>query len=419
MAFAIFFLATYKIVGANEVHVIVFMGRGRKVYGSIKSGDGQQYKTSYFYVPFLMKRYIMPTTNVKLNVDDIKLKDSLVAPFVCDVITWLHIADPVKASERLDFSSDDDFVQNVFRSLHQDLIAIVQAVARTSAMKQEILEIMRDRETFAKTVSQEVNGVLESWGVKLVNLEVNDIRDDNGSHVIQNYEQMRKAQVESTARKEVAIRDREAVETEQENRRQAEVAKADSERVFGIAQQQRDRDIGIAEQGKEQDIAVAEQLANETRVAALRTLEVGQADVKRQATVTTAQGEADAIKIKGEREAEVITLTGTAEGNAIKSKGVAEAEAKDRMAEALKKFNEAGIDVTKIQANVDIQKAFAAAYAKIAENAEIKIVNGGDGGNLFGIPLDGKTGAGIGQMLEALGSEKIAKLVEGITSKKA
>lgn len=402
------FFMTYTVIGPNEAHVIVFMGRGRSIKSPVKTA-GVDGKTSYFYIPFLMKRYIMPLTNVKLDINDIPLNDIQVAPFMCDVVTWLRIADPIKAAERLDLTGD------VFQSLHQDLTAIVQAIARAASMKQEILDIMRDRATFSKGVSSEVDIVLQEWGVQLVNLEINEIRDQEGSAVIQNYESMRKAAVQSLARIEVSKRDREAIEAEQGNIQLAEIAKADSMKAYTIKQIDRDTTIGINTQKKEQAIALAESETNAQKVAASRVLTVGAADIAREAAITKATGDGEAIRITGEKEAAVVTLKGQAEGHAIEAKGLAEAKIKDAMAEALKKFNEAGIDITKITAAVDIQKAFAAAYAMIAQNADIKVVTSGEGGNILGLPMNAKTGADLGQMLEAFGTKNMSKLVDEIT----
>jgi flotillin len=410
LVLVLFFLSTYRVVGTNEAHVIVFMGRGRSIKSPVIGVDGKKGKTAYFFIPFLMKRYIMPLANVKLDIDNIPLNDLEMAPFICDVVTWLHIEDPVKAAERLDFSTG-----NVFTSLHQDLIAIVQAIARAASMKQEILDIMRDRATFANGVSLEVDKVLESWGVSLVNLEVNDIRDEEGSSVIQNYEAIRKAAIQSKARIEVASRDREAVEAEQINRQKAETAKADSEKVFTTSQIDRDRVIGINTQEKEQQIAVAEAQTNETKIAALRVMTVGQAEVSKQAAIVEAEGRGEAIRITGEKEANVVSLTGKAQADAIEAKGLAEAKAKDAMAEALKKFNEAGISLEQIRANVEIQKAFATAYEAIAANAEIKVVTGGEGANILGLPMNAKTGADLGQMVEAFGG---VEAIKGMFGKK-
>jgi flotillin len=403
---AIVFFATYTVIGSNEAHVIVFMGRGRSIKSPV-ARDGVEGKTSYFYIPFLMKRYIMPLTNVKLDIEDIHLNDKELAPFICDVVTWLHIADPVRAAERLSFDSS-----NVFTSLHQDLQAIVQAIARAASMKQEILEIMRDRAQFSNGVSNEVDIVLKEWGVELVNLEVNDIRDEDGSAVIANYEEIRKAAIESKARVEVSARNREAIEAEAENKQKAEVAVAESEKNFKSKQIDRDTVLGIAVQDQQLKVAVAEQKTNEQKVTAARVIQVGNANIVKEATVVKAEGEADAIKIKGEREAEVVTLTGQAEGKAIEAKGLAEAKAKDAMAKALKEFNDAGINLEKIRASVEMNKAYADAYGKIASNADIKVVTGGEGANILGLPMNAKTGADFGQMIEAFGG--VGKVVDAV-----
>jgi flotillin len=403
------FFSTYTVVGPNEAHVIVFMGRGRKIKSPI-AANGVDGKTSYFYVPVLMKRYIMPLTNVKLDILNIPLNDLEMAPFICDVMTWLHIADPVKAAERLNFTEGD-----AFESLHKDLVGIVQAIARASAMKQEILDIMRDRATFSKGVSTEVDTVLSSWGVELVNLEVNDIRDEANSAVIQNYELQRKANIESLTRIAVSTRDREAVEAEQGNRQLAEVAKAAAEQVLGSKQIDRDTILGLKNQDKESQIAVAAAKTNTQKVAALRVTTVGEAQITKEAAIETAEGTAEAIRITGEKEAAVVTLRGNAEASAIQAKGLAEAAAKDAMAVALQKFNDAATVIEKIRAAVDIQTAFAQAYGKIAENAEIKVVTGGQGGNILGLPMNAETGANFGQMIEALGVDKITEMFKKAT----
>jgi len=416
------FLATYKVVGTNEAHVIVFMGRGRKIKSPV-ANDGVEGKTSYFYIPFLMKRYIMPLTNVKLDINEIHLNDVEMAPFKCDVVTWLHIEDPVKAAERLDFSEE-----NVFISLHQDLSAIVQAIARASAMKQEILDIMRDRATFAQGVSIEVDGVLKSWGVQLVNLEINEIRDQDDSQIIKGYESIRKATIASKARIEVATRNREAIQAEQENLQLAEISKAEAEKAFITSQILRDKSIGISTQEKDQDIAVAEAITNAKKVAALKVTTVGEANVTKEAAIVEAEGRGEAIRIQGEKEAnvvalkgkaeaDVVSLTGKAEGEAIEAKGLAEALAKDKMADALVKFNEAATGIEKIKAWVEVQKSFAEAYGQMAKNADIKVVTSGEGGNILGLPMNAQTGGDLGQMIEAMGGfGKIKDMFTGTKS---
>lgn len=397
--FAIFFVSTYKVVHPNEAHIIVFMGRGRKIY-SPQFKDGQKSKTSYFFVPLLMKRFVLPLTNVKMDIPNIHLNDVKVAPFICDVITWLHISDPIQAAERL--SLNEPFV-----SLREDLVNIVQAVARAVAMKQEVLEIMKDRKTFSASVSEEVGSVLSSWGVELINLEVNDIRDDDtkGSTVISNYEKIREVEVSSKARQEISIKEREATVVEQENLKMSELSKAESVEAFTKRQIEKDKNIGIATQGKEMEIAKATEITNKQIVSANRTLVVGNADVEKDATIAKASGTAEAVRITGEKESDVIKLKGGAEASAIEARGLAEATAKDKMADALKKFNDAAVALERIRAWTEVEKVKYESLGNALSKADLKLVQSGKGGSIFGFPLNAETGADIGQMLEAIGKD--------------
>ena len=128
---------SYTIVDPNEAHIVVTMGSGRKVYSPHVDKDGNKLSTAYFYFSSLMRRTILPLANVKLEIDKFSLKDSLVAPFFCEVVCWFRISEPDIAVEKLDIN-DGDFDDAV----KQTLEAQVMGIARAAAMKQEILEIM-------------------------------------------------------------------------------------------------------------------------------------------------------------------------------------------------------------------------------------------------------------------------------------
>jgi len=416
-AFVIFFLMTYRVVDPNEAHVVVFMGGGRKLYAPkldhiVREGESNiqtKVKTSYFYIPFLMKRLVLPLTNVKMDIPNIHLNDEAVAPFICDVISWIHINDPIMAAERLNLSHQS----GIFGSLRDDIVNIVQATARAAAMHQGILDIMKNRKPFAEKVSSEVDDVLRKFGIELVNLEVNDIKDDSDkkSNVIADYESIRKVQVETKARIEIANKNREAVEFEQDNRQKSEVAKAQAEEIFQKKQIDKDKHVGIAFEDKNMEVARAMEEANKQKVEARRTLEVGGAEVQKQATIEVATGEAEAVRVTGEKEADVTRLKGEAEGRAIEAKGSAEAVAKDKMAEAMAKYNDAATGIEKIRAWIEVEKAKYSALGNALSSADLKLVQSGKGGNIFGFPLNAETGADIGQMLEGFDVGKIGEII--------
>jgi len=409
--FAIFFLATYRVVEPNEAHVIVMMGGGRKCYTAkeVKGITGHKVKSAYFYIPFLMKRTVLDLTNVKMNIQRIQLNDAQVAPFICDVIAWLHIENPIQAAERLSAS-------NPFASLESDLMNIVQAVARAVSMKSEILDIMRDRQRFAKEVSAEVGEVLNSWGVTLVNLEVNSIRDDEekGSSIIQDYERIRTSEVSTESRIKVAQQENKAVQEEAKNLQESKEATAKSFEIYRKAEILAEQGEEVALQEKVRKVELEKKQANSDIVAAQRELEVGQAQVHKDKAIEIATGEAEAIRIKGEKEADVIKLTGEAEGTAIKAKGEAKAIAKDKMAEALKKFNDAATVIEALNAWTDVQKSKFEALGHSLSKADLKLVSSGKGGNLFGFDLNAENGADIAQMLESFKDMNVAEAITKI-----
>lgn len=399
----------YTVVDPNEAHILVVMGKGRKLYApKFKGQEKVEVKTSYFYIPFLMTRTILPLTNVKMGIPNIHLNDTNVAPFVCDVIAWVHISDPVMAAERLSSNSDG----NVFTSLQDDLINVVQATARAAAMSMEVLEIMKNRKPFAERVSKEVNDVLVKFGVELVNLEVNDIKDDEQkeSRIIADYESIRKQEINTKARKEIAIKNKEAILVEQQNLEESEIATAKATEAYTKKNIEKDRNIGKADMNKVKDIAEAEEAANVQKVSAKRTLDVGNAIVEKEATVQRATGEAEAIRVTGAKEAEVIELKGRADGAAIEAKGRATAVSKDKLADAMKKFNESATVIEKIAAWKEVEKAKYEALGMALSEADLKLVQSGSGQSIFGFPLNAESGADIGQFMKAMDNDTISKV---------
>lgn len=409
----IFFLSTYTVIQPNEAHIVTKLGSGRKVYSPKVDEEGQAtHKTAYFYIPFLMKRQTLALTNVKLEINDIELHDKEVAPFLCDVVCWFHVVDPALAAERLDL----DHEKGTFGSVMESLLNLVPAVAREVAMKQEILEIMRDRATFGTELEKSVEAQIEKWGVNVVDLEINDIRDTQESHIITNYESIRQTQISSTARQQNAEQVRKAIEIEQDNKRQAEVKTAETEEIFRKRQIEKDKAIGIAEAEKDLEIAEQTEKANQQKVSAQRTLEVGQADIQAQAVVKVATGEADAVKTKGERAAQVTKLTGTAEADVILAKGTSEATAKMKMAEALKLYNDSGITLEQIKAWVAVQVAKYENMALAYQNAKINLTSS-DPSKIFGFGLDAEGGASLAQFintLEQATGKSVGEIVKGV-----
>ncbi len=390
----------YTVVEPNEAHIVVFMGKGRKVYTPHVDKTGDKVSTAYFFIPFLMKRIILPLSNVKMEIPSFELNDTKMAPFTCEVTCWFCIEKPDIAVEKLNIQTGafGDVIRDVLEEQ-------VRGIARAAAMKQEILEIMRDRKTFGDGVVNEVNGALEAWGLEIVKLEIVGFSDSEGSTVIKDYEDKRKSQIRADSRKEIANQNKDAQIVEAQALKESGIAKTESNREIEKAVVEKEKQVKMAVQDAEAEVAKKEEEANVQKVEAHRKITVGKASVEKEATVEKATGEAEATLKKGRAEADVVEAKGTAEATVTEKKGLAEAIAKDKMAEALKKFNEAGITLEQLRAWIEVQKSKYENFAKALSNADINIVSGDKGGNILGFDMNAEAGAGLAQMLKAF--EKI------------
>ena len=395
---ALAFFLTYTVVNPNEAHIVVIMGSGRKTY-TPSTRDEEKKSTAYFFIPFLMRRAILPLANVKMEIPKFELKDEQVAPFVCEVTCWFRIEHPDIAVEKLDMR-EDDFEDSVRGTLEEQ----VRGIARAAAMKQEILEIMRDRKTFGDVVQTEVNGALEEWGLELVKLEIVDFSDPEGSSIIRDYEKMREAEVKANSRKKIAAQNKDAEVVEAKNTKEAGVAKAESERDIQKANVDKEKQVRVATQEAQKAIAIKTKDANEQKINAQRETDVGVANVEREAMVARADGEAESKLKVGQAEADINEAKGNAEAVVIRNKGLSEAEAKEKLAEALKKYNDAGIVLEQIKAWIQVQKSKYENLGRALEKAHLNanVVSSGDEtSSLFGFDLGPEGGAGLAQMLKA------------------
>lgn len=389
--FAIIFLALqfYVVVEPNKAHVVVTMGGGRKIYHPAREGA----KSAYFFIPFLMQRIIVSLENVKHEINEIELKDSNVAPFKCDITCWFRIESPELAAEKLDVDAEG----NIMKSITETLNAQIQGVARSAAMGQEVIELMRNRQGFGADVFKQVNGDLDEWGVQLVKLEIIDFKDVQGSQVIKDYETRREATVAAETRKIVAEQDRDAKVAEAEAKKISEKARLDSEQEVEMRDIQKQEQVGIRKEQQRLTVAEQAEKANAKEVAAERVRTVGEAeyvadaleiesDGKAKAEVKTAEGRAtavelsakanaEAVKVDAEAQAEATKKKGNAEAEVIKAKGASEAEALEKKAVAQGKFQDASKDVEFKRIEADVEKSKFASMAQAYANASVQIIS--------------------------------------------
>lgn len=162
-----------------------------------------------------------------------------------------------------------------------------------------IEEINSDRDKFLENISKNVDTELKKIGLKLINVNVTDIKDESGYIAALGKEAAAKA-----------INEAKISVAEQEKIGETGKALADRERDVQIAETHRDRDVKIAITSKDREISIAEAFKDES---------IGKAEAEKDTRVKTS--EANALAVKGENEAKIAI----AQSDAIRREKEAEA----------------------------------------------------------------------------------------------
>lgn len=388
LAILLFFKFSYTVVPPHEAHVVVKRGKGMQLFSS-REIDGRK-QSSYFYVPLLHRRSILPLRNKQLYIENIPLRDKDLAKFICDVVCWINIKDPVKAAERI---GSQERIKD-FTGIEDDIKNLIKAVTRNSSMKMDLVRLMSERLEFSKRIADEVAESLPEFGVSLVDLECIHFIDQEPYTVVSDLEKRQSAQINSTTRKLVAEKTREAEIAESDNQRLTELTKAKNEEEFKKRQIERDEELGKADQKKTMEVERSRQQANKQLVEAEKTKTVGLANVTKEATIVEAEGEAEAVYKKGEAEARV-----------TREKAFAEAAGIDKKAEAQKKYQEAGAMAIEVVGRLfdtyrDIEIAKFQNLGSALEKADVRVLSTGEEGQILGIPISAKSGIALGGMLQ-------------------
>ena len=146
-----------------------------------------------------------------------------------------------------------------------------------------IEEINSDRDKFLDSISKNVDTELKKIGLKLINVNVTDIKDESGY-------------IEALGKEAAAKAINEAKITVAEQLKIGETGKAiaDREKDVQIAETQRERDVKIAITQKDREVSIA---------AAGKDEAIGKAEAQRDTRIKTS--EANALAIKGENEAKI------------------------------------------------------------------------------------------------------------------
>ena len=222
-----------------------------------------------------------------------------------------------------------------------------------------IEEINSDRDKFLENISKNVDSELKKIGLKLINVNVTDIKDESGY-----IEALGK---EAAAK---AINEAKISVAEQEKIGETGKALADREKDTQIAETHRDRDVKIAITQKDKEISIAEAKKFES---------IGKAEADRDSRIKIS--EANAVAIKGENEAKIAIANSEAlrrekEAESLRiaisaekvqqAKALEEAYSAEQKAESARSERERATQVANIivPAEIDKQRAIIEAQAE-------------------------------------------------------
>lgn len=229
-------------------------------------------------------------------------------------------------------------------------------------------DLLTDRQSFSDKMRNVILDSIESQGLKLDNLQIQDISDDND--YISNLGKPQEAAV-----KQAAVIAEQKAEQESKN---AEIAKEKSialaNKELSIQQAAIDEETNkrkaeaeaagpIAKAEQEKKIADAQREVEEANVAVtqakLKSDVNAKADADKYKVETDAEAQADVTEKNARAEAEAIKARGNADAEAKKSIGLAEAEAMEKKAEAYKKYSSAALQSAIIEQLPEIAKAIS------------------------------------------------------------
>ncbi|MGB4842842.1 MAG: SPFH domain-containing protein [Ferruginibacter sp.] len=231
-----------------------------------------------------------------------------------------------------------------------------------------IEEINSDRDKFLDNISKNVDSELRKIGLKLINVNVTDIKDESGY-----IEALGK---EAAAK---AINEAKVSVAEQEKIGETGKALADREKDVQIAETHRDRDVKIANTVKDREVSIAMAGKDES---------IGKAEAQRDTRVKTSEANAVAVKgentakieiansdaLRREKEAEALRLAISAE-KVQQAKALEESYVAEQKAEAARSERERSTQIANIVVPAEIAKQRAIIEAQaiaesIRENAK-------------------------------------------------
>lgn len=384
-------LANLYVVVPADYADVVSRNQNLKVYSPHKeySADG---KSAYFQIPewfFLFKLGMqvrrIPLTILTVNVPNFLAFDKDRARFVCDIVAYVVVNDAVEAAKRFGGNLD---------TLNTQISYIVQSTTRDITTKKAIREVINNRQEIIDAIEPVLSETIKSWGLELKSLELIDFKDPDiktsgvESHVIGDISSIIEQQINSEARQKNA-----------EQKKEARLKEAVAEEEAKKREIFKDETIAKREQEKDMNVAIAQKLAVEKEMEVTRTQEVVKQEIEKQRSIVEAnqRKEVEAINMEQkelEGKGDKLKLEQQAIGKAaeVREHLFAEALGKEKLQEALNKFEDKAIRALVAEKIVLMQQTVGVEGAKALALADMKIFVGDNA----------KQGFELGKIIESI-----------------
>ena len=270
-----------------------------------------------------------------------------------------------------------------FRELKDHLQKIVSGAVRKVTASLPLERILSARSELSLEFDAEVSEQLKDWGVKAVNsIEFMNIKDANGSTVIQDIQQKEESRINRESREVQAENEQAAKIKEIEAQRKVAMEQENAAQQVGTRTAEKNQAVGIAQEQSKQAVAEQNKLTTEKNMEVKRIEETRAAEIAKEVALTLAEQKRQEITINAESQkvAEITeaeaekqkqVLAAQAEKQALELKAEADKKAQELKAEADQKAvqlsSEAQLeaDKRKAEGTLAIQHAEAVGIKKI------------------------------------------------------
>ncbi|TDQ36764.1 flotillin family protein [Aureibacillus halotolerans] len=377
------FAMRYKTVGADDAMIITGSFLGSKTTYTDESGGKIKIVRGggAFILPVFQQFELISLRSHKLDVSTPNVYTENGVPVMADGTAIIKVKNTTESIA----TAAEQFLGKQDSELQNEAQEVLEGHLRAILGTMTVEEIYKNRERFAQEVQGQAAVDLNKMGMQIVSFTIKDVRDENGY-----LEALGKPRI-AEVKRDADISEAEAMRDSRIKKAQAdeESEKAELLRDTHIAEATRDKELKVSSYKKDQDKAKAEadmsyelQAARSKQVVTQEEMQVEivkkeksieleekeilrserqydsqvkkKADADRYAeeqraeaskvtSIRAAEAAAAKVRLDGEADAEANRQRGLAEADAIRAKGLAEAEAKEKLAEAMEKYDEAAI----------------------------------------------------------------------------